>query len=167
MNKEWDIAFINEFALVLDAVGTSVSVTDVEGTHMLIVELDGNHISVGYTLTVEHPDENSTSIYIMFPMFSGLDRETADKLIPLLRYLNKFLSIGCFVISADNGDMYFRHSFVADESMDRSILFTMAAETIDIEMETAKIGMETIYPVLNGITSVSDLLNDDTAITQQ
>lgn len=165
MNKQWDKDFIEQFAQVLTAGGIKAQVGDIEGTPSVIVEADED--AAGYTLSIEHPYEDMACIYLLFPMFSRLDGKTANSLISLTRYLNKFLSTGCFVVSAKDGDMYFRHSFAADEEMDKTSLFMLTAEIIDICAQTVTEAMEIIVPFFEGKTQLSELLNDDTAIIQQ
>lgn len=167
MNKQWDTSFIEEFAQILTAGGTEAAVDDIEGDLTLIVEAAENGAAAGYTLSIAHPYEDMTCVYLLFPMFSGLGRDTADSIVPLTRYLNKFLSTGCFVISANDGDVFFRHSFVIDEGMDKEALFMLTAEIIDICAQTAEEGIDILAPVIEGRTPAEKLLNDDCAIIQQ
>lgn len=167
MNKQWDTDFIKEFAQVLTAGGTEVTVGDIEGERTAVVEADENGAAAGYTLTVEHPYKDTTCVCLLFPMFSGLDSNTAYSIISLTRYLNKFLSTGCFVVSAGDGDVFFRHCFIIDEQMNKAALFMLTAEIIDICAHTAAEGMEIVAPVIEGRTPIAELLNDDHAIIQQ
>ena len=165
MNKQWDKDFIEQFAQVLTAGGIKAQVGDIEGTPSVIVEADED--AAGYTLSIEHPYEDMACIYLLFPMFSRLDGKTANSLISLTRYLNKYLSIGCFVVSARDGDVFFRHSFVIDEEMDAETLFMLTAETIDICAQTAVEGIDILAPVIAGKTPAAELLNEDSAIIQK
>ena len=167
MNKDWDIGFVEGFAQVLAAGGTAVNVGDIEGERTLIVEAGENSAAAGYTLSVDHPYEDMTCVYLLFPMFAGLDSDTANDVISLTRYLNKYLSIGCFVVSARDGDVFFRHSFVIDEEMDAETLFMLTAETIDICAQTAAEGIDILAPVIAGKTPAAELLNEDSAIIQK
>ena len=167
MNKQWDIRFVEEFAQVLAAGGTYVTVGDIEGERTLIVEAAENGPEAGYTLSVTHPYEDVTCVYLLFPMYSGLDSDTANDIISLTRYLNKFLSTGCFVVSAHDGDVFFRHSFLIDEEMDKAALFMLTAQIIDICAQTAAEGVDILVPVIDGKTPAAELLNDDTSIIQQ
>ena len=135
-----------------------MSVGDIEGSRTAVVEADENGAAAGYTLTVEHPYEGTTCVCLLFPMFSGLDSNTAYSIISLTRYLNKFLSTGCFVVSAGDGDVFFRHSFFIDEQMDKAALFMLTAETIDICAVTASEGINIIAPVIEGKTPIAELL---------
>ncbi len=167
MNKQWDTDFIKEFAQVLTAGGTEVTVGDIEGERTLIVRAGENGAEAGYTLTADHTDEDTACVYLLFPMFSGLDVSTANSIISLTRYLNKFLSTGCFVVSASDGDVFFRHCFLIDDQMDKAALFMLTAEIIDICAHTAAEGMEIVAPVIEGRTPAAELMNDDFAIIQQ
>lgn len=163
----WDTDFIEQFAQLLTAGGTQAGVCDIEGTPAVIVQADADDSATGYTLSIEHPYEDMTYVHLLLPMFSGLDESITDSIISLIRYLNKFLSTSCFVASAKDGDVYFRYSFVIDEQMEKTALFMLTAEVIDICEETAAMGMDIIVSLIEGKTPLSELLNDDTAIIQQ
>ncbi len=161
MNKEWDKNFIGELAQVLAAFELNVYVGDIEGTDSVVIEADGEKIPAGCTISVEHYAEDAAGIYMFFPLYNGLDEKAVGDMTALVRYMNKYLTIGCFTVNSDDNELYYHHAFIIDEDMDKAVLFGLIGDTLDIATQTAAMGADITAPVLDGTKSVSELLNDE------
>lgn len=167
MSREWDKEFITELGQILEAAGANVTADVIEGDDTLMIEPDGESFPVGCTVNIVHPTEDSTGVFLLFPLFKELVRKVCDDLYALMRYMNKYLQVGSFAVSAQDGYFCFRHTFIVDDDTDRALLIAMTADTLDIAAATAAMGADIAAPVIEGTTPVSELLNNDAVIIQQ
>lgn len=167
MNREWDKKFVEELAQALASLGITVYTGDIAGSDAVITEADGEKLPAGCTVTVEHYAEDAAAVYMFFPLYGGLDGGTLGDLIRLVRYMNKYLTIGSFTVNTDDGELYYHHSFIIEEDMDKAVLFGLVGDTLDIASQTAAMGADIASRVIDGTTPVSELLNDDAGAIYQ
>ncbi len=166
MNEAWDKELLKELEELLSEAGLEVTREDIAGNDVIVAEYDGENEPEDCNVSVMHLTEDSTEISVMISVMSGLDEKQSDDIAALIPYLNRYLSVGSFGITKQDGYFWFGCSNVIDENTERSKLLKVAAATVDIAYGTAAEAVRIVLPVVNGETPVSELMNDDTSIIQ-
>ena len=166
MSKAWDNALITELESFFTEAGMTVSAEMFGDRQVLVSEYGAENAPEDCNVSVEHLTEDSTVLFIMFTVRSGLDAAQTADVLAVLPYLNKYLSVGCFGIAEADGYFYFSTAMVLDEQADHAKLIRMITATLGIAEATVYEAIDMIAPVLEGETPVSGLLNEDTGIIQ-
>ncbi|MBR5089316.1 MAG: hypothetical protein IK093_07805 [Ruminiclostridium sp.] len=167
MSNEWGKDFLTELGKIFSGSGIDAYMTEFGGGDALMIEPDGEEIRANAIVTVEQSDDDCTCVSLMLPLFDKLEPGVAADLVKLVRYMNKYLTLGSFAVSEEDGTFIFSHTFVIDEDTERVILCGIVSEALDIAEETAAMGGDMVLPVIKGEKPVSELLNNESVIVQQ
>ncbi len=166
MSEAWDKELLDELEEVFSEAGMNAFIDEISGTNAVVVEYDGFNAVEDCNVSVVHPTDDATAVSVLITVRSELGEKASEDIAALLPYLNKYLTVGSFGITRENGYFWFGSTFVIDEDIDRTRLLRIIAANIDICVGTAEEAIALTALMLNGEQSVTELMNEDTAIIQ-
>ena len=156
---------INELCGVFTEAGLDASVEDVDGSDVLAVNYDdGSEVEDGNVI-ITHYDDILT-VFDTATIWSGLEGKERTDIAALVPYMNRFLDIGSICLDDESGDLEFKYSFIAIDTIDREKLLKIISVAYGTAESTAAEAAGITAPVLSGEKPVSGLLNEESEIIQ-
>lgn len=166
MKGEWDKELLKAIESVFSDAGLYTATENINGRDVLVIEYDAENAPEDCNISIEQLTENSTVINILISVMSGLNKKQSQDIAALLPYLNKYLTIGSFGLTEQDGYFYFSYSFVIDEQTGIGKLVREVSSALDIATASAEEAVGITAPVINGGKPVSELMTDDISIIQ-